>query len=242
VRQRGVVHLIVIIVVLFALVVGFFVFQSQPDLSSDVSDLNKKDERPVLEGLGVNIPEDFIFSKDVLFDDGIIKNEKVFLEFGEPEHAVDNPNKNVEYWYFLKPKTKIKAITEGTVSLFFIEHTQDWGVSIHPENSEYIVSFEHLINLEVEEGDIVKPGNIIGEAVPWSANNKVGFTELAVWTGGRNIFKYCPFDFLSEELKPVYEQKISRLASDWESFIGKDVYNQEDWVSPGCLIDKIQEK
>lgn len=231
-----------LVVISILIVGGFITFQSQPNPISDNSDSSEKDKRPVLNGLGINIPEDFILSKDVLFDDGNIKNEKVLLEFGEFEHNTDNPDKNIEYWYFLKPKTKVRAITEGIVSLFFIKHTQDWGVNIHPKNSEYIVSFEHLINLEVEEGDIVKPGDIIGEAVPWSVSNKVSFTELSVWTGGRNIFKYCPFDFLSEELQPVYEQKINRLASDWENFIRKDVYQQENWVSPGCLIDKIQEK
>ena len=74
-------------------------------------------------------------------------------------------------------------------------------------------------------------------------NDKIAMTELAVWTGGINgIYKYCPFDFLDENFKPVYEEKLNRLVRDWEEFIGKDVYYQDAWVSPGCLVDKIKER
>ncbi|MEK7147830.1 MAG: hypothetical protein AAB758_00875, partial [Patescibacteria group bacterium] len=119
-------------------------------------------------------------------------------------------------------------------------HTQDWGVSLVPKGSSWIVSFEHLVNLRVKEGDVVKVGDIVGEAAP-RFGNAIAMVELAVWTGGQSIIKYCPFSFLDESLKPIYGEKIRQLASDWESFAGMDVYREENWVLPGCLVDKIVE-
>ena len=207
---------------------------------------------PVLKNLGIriepwdkktNLAGDLIFSKDVLFEDENILSEKILAEFGDTTYDKRDPRPSVEYWFYPVKGTKVEANTEGVISIFFIEHTEDWGVSIHPEDSEYIISFEHLINLEVKEGDKVKTGDILGEvSLRKQFGKDIGFVELAVWQGGRNIFKYCPFDFLDDSLKPIYEEKINRLASDWEQFIGKDVYKEEDWVSPGCLVNKIQER
>lgn len=119
-----------------------------------------------LKNLGINIEPwnkqtnlagDLIFSSKVLYTDANIKNEKVFAEFGELEHVINNPSESVEYWFFLQPGTKIHAAADGIVHVSYIEHTKDWGIN-------------------------------------------------------------------------------------WEEFIGKDVYKQEDWVAPGCLMDKIIER
>ena len=165
---------------------------------------------------------------------------------------INNPDRSVEYWWFLSPGTKVRAPADGVVSVGFFEHTKDWGVGIAkggwtsygaPIGSKWIIGHEHLVNLEVKDGDIVKAGDILGEAAPRTfPGEDFGFTELSVWTGGATILKYCPFEFLDESLKPVYEGKINQLAKDWEEFIGKDVYKQEDWVAPGCLLHNITER
>jgi len=218
------------------------------------------DNKPVLKNLAVNMGPwdrqtnragDLVFSKKLLFNDRFINNEKVFLEFGEFDHLINNPDRSVEYWWFLSPGTKVRAPVNGVVSVGFIEHTKDWGVNIAqgwtswkaPTGSKWIIGQEHLVNLVVKDGDIVKAGDIIGEASPRQfPGEDFGFTELSVWTGGATIIKYCPFEFLDESLKPVYEEKINQLAKDWEQFIGKDVYKQEDWVAPGCLLHNITER
>lgn len=209
--------------------------------------------RPVLKNLGISIEAwnketnragDFTFTKKLVFNDGFINNEKVFAEFGAFEHEINNPSRSIEYWFFLSPGTKVRAPVDGVAGLSFIEHTKDWGVNIKIPQSEFIVSFEHLMNLTVKNGDTVKAGDVIGDAAPRNFfGENLSFTELAVWTGGRGgIFKYCPFDFLDDPLKPLYEAKLNQLTKDWEEFIGKDVHKQEDWVAPGCLLDKIQER
>ena len=206
-----------------------------------------EDNKPILKNLGVNIDAwnkqtnlagDIAFDRQIIFEDDFIKNDRPFLEFGNFEHTKENPGKLIENWFFVKSKTKVMAPADGKVYIGFIEHTKDWSVSMQMLGSPWIVSIEHLLNLEVEEGDQVKAGDILGEAVPKFG---VGFTELAVWTGGREIYKYCPFDFLDESLKPVYTEKLNKLASDWEEFVGKNIYEEEKWVSPGCLVERILE-
>jgi len=211
-----------------------------------------EDKPPILKNLGVaiapwnkqtNLAGDLIFTKDLLFEDDYIVNKWVFVEFGVQGQRKNDPNKNIEYWFFVPLKTKVRAPMDGIVDVSFFEHTKDWGINFRSkENSNWIVSFEHVVNVMVKNGDFVKAGDIVAEAAPRSTfNNKLAMFEMAVWKGGVNIYKYCPFDFLDEPLKPVYEEKINQLAKDWEEFLGKNTYDQEKWVSPGCLVEIIKE-
>ncbi len=207
---------------------------------------------PVLKNLGVNIDSwnkqtnlagDLIFTKKLLFDDGRVFNDKVFLDFGHKDKYRPNDIGSIEYWFYVPLGTKLMAPTDGFVQVAFFNHTQDWGINIKSKDSNWIVSFEHVVNLKVKDGDIVKAGDIVADAAPRTTfNNEIAMTELAVWEGGnRGVVKYCPFNFLEESLKSIYQQKLNQLVKDWEEFIGKDVYQEEKWVAPGCLVYKIDE-
>ncbi|MEK6872870.1 MAG: M23 family metallopeptidase [Nanoarchaeota archaeon] len=213
----------------------------------------KEDKPSVLKNLGVNIDAwnkqtnlagDLLFTKDLLFDDGNIMNEWVFVEFGGTGQRKSDPlGSNIEYWFFVPLGTKLRAPVDGIIQVVFFNHTQDWGINFYSDKgNNWIVSFEHVVNLVVKEGDVVKAGDIIAEAAS-RINKEIAMVELAVWRhGSGEIYKFCPFEFLDESLKPIYEEKINQLAKDWEEFIGKDVYQQEKWVAPGCLVEKIQER
>ncbi len=210
-----------------------------------------KELKPVLHNFGVNIEPlnkqtnkagNIIFTKKLLFDDGRVSNDKAFIDFGSKDKYLKDSIGTIEYWFFVPLKTQVKAPISGKVGVSYFEHTKDWGINIYPPGSEYIVSFEHLVNLNFKDGEIVNVGEIVGEAAPRvTFNYDIAMVELAVWKGGSNIFKFCPFDFLEESLKLEYTEKINTLASEWEDFTGKDVYKQEEWVSPGCLVDMIVE-
>lgn len=251
--------LIVTIILLIA--VGFY-FGSRhtelaPENSLETEDVvqeqkqNIVDDKPVIYGLGINIDKldgnkagDIIFTKDLVYDDGYISGNKAFIDFGVKEKYYEDSIGLIEYWFYVPLKTSVKAPLSGKVTVSYFEHTKDWGININQEGSEYIVSFEHLVNLNFKEGDIVNVGDIVGEAAPRNvpnSNSNIAMVELAIWKGGSNIIKFCPFDFIDESLKPSYMEKINTLANEWEEFIGKDVYRQEDWVSPGCLTSSIVE-
>ena len=132
--------------------------------------------------------------------------------------------------------TRFDLETESVMGSSFFKK-----VSSRKENSEWIVSYEHVVDVKVKNGDSVKAGDVVAKAAP-RIKEGIAMTEMAVWTGGqKGIYKYCPFDFLDESLKPTYEEKLTRLAKDWEEFINKEVYDEDAWVSPGCLVNKIKE-
>src|SRR3989344_8297770 len=117
---------------------------------------------PVLMNLGLNIEPlnketnlagDLIFSKSLVYDDGRVSGDKVFVDFGIKEKYRTDSIGNVEYWYHVPLNTKIRAPIGGEVKVDYFEHTKDWGVNIHTQDSEVIVSFEHLVNVLVKDGD-----------------------------------------------------------------------------------------
>lgn len=205
---------------------------------------------PILKNLGIvlDVPDketkragDLLFDKKVVWEDGGSYSDKAFGDFGEMGKRKDAPNfPGVEYNFAVPIGTKIYAAGDGIANVFYIEHTKDWGVNIVIySGSKWNIGHEHLVNLNVKDGDIVKSGDILGEATPNSMDYAT--TQLAVWTGGKEIIKYCPFLFLEDSLKPVYKEKINKIAAEWEVFTGRDVYEQEKWVEPGCLMYNITE-
>ncbi len=216
------------------------------------SSTDNKDKPPVLKNFGfdivpwdkrTNLAGDLIFTKDIIFEDNYIISKWVFVEFGgRGQRKSDAVGSNTEYWFFVPIETDVIAPINGIVNVGFFEHTKDWGINFRTkENSNWIVSFEHVVDVKVKDGDIVKSGDVVAKAAP-RINNKAAMTELAVWQGGKQVIKYCPFNFLDDSLKPIYKKKLNQLAKDWEEFIGKNIYEEEKWVSPGCLVESIVEK
>ncbi len=218
--------------------------------SEELMQVVYEEQNPVLKNVGimVDVPNaqtkragDLLFDKIVVWEDGGSYSDKVFGEFGELGKRKDIPNfPGVEYNFAVPIGTKVYAAGDGVAHVGPIEHTQDWFVNIQPEGSRWFIGQEHIVNLVVREGDRVQAGDILGDATP----NRMGYatTQLAVWTGGQQIIKYCPFFFLEESVKPVYAERLREIARAWDAYLGKDVHKEEQWVAPGCLLYNITEK
>lgn len=203
--------------------------------------------KPVLKNLGIKIePWNKItnMAGDILFENKNYTDNKIFTEFG---HKIVN-----EFGEKLLPEigfnvpvgTKVVSPIDGIITdVKLYEPSQDYIVFMKiDESSPWIVGFEHIYNVRMNVGDKVSAGQEIAEVSPSYGKTEFGNVEINVWTAGQSIIKYCPYDFLEESLKLIYKEKINRLAVDWEEFIGQDVYKQENWVAPGCLVDKIIER
>ncbi len=204
------------------------------------------DAKPVLQNLGVTIEPlnkatnragDFLFERKKYVDN------KVFTEFG---HKVVNSNGEKllpEIGLYVPVGTIVVSPLDGVViDTKLYEPSQDYMIMLKShESSPWIVGFEHVGNLRVKAGDRVIAGQELAQVSAAYGNNQHGLLELNVWQGGQQIMKYCPFDFLDESLKVTYGNKIKRLAQDWEGFIGKDVYDEDKWVAPGCLVESMVE-
>lgn len=206
--------------------------------------LNKK---PTLYNLGITFGDydsstkkagDFLFVKSTF-------NNKIIIESGTLV-VNDNGKKRLPEITFLLPiGTPVVSPVNGIVSsIGIIDWSKDNVVTMKENNStEWMTSFEHLINVKVKEGDIVKVGDVIGEAAPWGEWT-LGFTELVVWKGGptdKDIIKVCPFSLLAPELKEDYENKVLALINDWENYKGKKVYDTNLWVQSLCLFEELTE-
>ena len=215
--------------------------------SDDTLNLNDKASLPVLHNLGINIEKYDSATKmagDFEFKNKNYVDNKIFTEFA---HKIVNDmgEKLLPEIGFNAPVgTKVVSPIDGVITdVKFYEPSQDYLVSMKTdESSPWIVGFEHVHNMRMKVGDKVLVGQELAEVSPSYGRTEFGNIEINVWTGGQNIIKHCPFEFLEESLKPIYEEKINQLAKDWEEFIGKDVYKQEDWVAPGCLLHNITER
>lgn len=214
--------------------------------TSPAKTIIQEDKPPILKNLGIKIePWNKATNRagDFLFENKNYVDNKIFTEFA---HKIVN-----EFGEKLLPEigfnvpvgTKVVSPINGVITdVKFYEPSQDYIIFIKTDaSSPWIVGFEHVYNVRMKAGDRVLAGQELAEVSPSYGKTEFGNVEINVWTASQNIIKYCPFDFLDESLKPTYEEKINQLARDWEEFIGKDVYKQENWVAPGCLLDKIQE-
>ncbi|MDO8553340.1 MAG: hypothetical protein Q7S22_00905 [Candidatus Micrarchaeota archaeon] len=209
--------------------------------------------KPVLKNLGINIESwdrntnkagDFLFeNKEYVFKNYV--DDKIFTEFGLKTANNDGREKLLpEIGFNVPVGTKVISPINGVITdIKFYEPSQDYLISMKAdESSPLMVGFEHIYNLRIKVGDKVLVGQELAEVSPSYGRTEFGNVEINIWTGGQNIYKYCPFEFLDEPLKPIYERKLNQLANDWEEFLGKDIYKQEEWVSPGCLLHNITER
>lgn len=163
-----------------------------------------EDKPPVLKNLGIilDAPDpqtkragDLLFDKKAVWEDGGSYSDKTFGEFGELGKRKDIPNvPGVEYNYAVPIGTKVYTAGDGIARVFYIEHTQDWGINIQPKDgSRWNIGQEHIVNLAVQDGDMVRAGDTLGEAT----SNRMDYatTQLSVWTGEKRLLNSVHFPF-----------------------------------------------
>ena len=115
----------------------------------------------------------------------------------------------------------------------------DFAISIVPGAlSAYRVEIDHVLDVRVEVGDVVVPGQALGIAGNWD-NSPLGRVELQVNRGNEYV---CPMDYLAESAKASVEAKMTTLMFDWETIKGDNgLYDQAAMVTPGCTVHAISD-
>lgn len=218
-----------------------------PPPENEQSLISDGNQAPVLHNVGVTInhwDKRTNLAGDFRFENKNYVDNKIFTEFG---HTIVNDmgeKRLPEIGFNVPVGTKVVSPIDGIITeVKLYEPSQDYLISMKTdESSPWIVGFEHVYNVRLKAGDTVLVGQEIAQVSPSYGRTEFGNVEINVWIGGESIIKYCPFEFLDESLKPMYEEKIKGLAKDWEEFIGEDVYRQEEWVAPGCLLHNLTER
>jgi hypothetical protein len=207
------------------------------------------DVPPVLKNLGVDFAPwnpatgragAFIFAKGLH-----TPQSKIFLEFGAVVEGPEGTKKVLPtFEYYVDRDANVYAATGGVVKYVeFQKDTQDWAIGISPRpGSCWVVEHDHILNPTVSKGDIVSPGQVLGKPGNWYwPDPMIGRTEIMVIKRSHgNDVAYAPFKFFDESLSQEYQQKVWRLMSDWENFVGdQTVYNQEAMIYAGCLYESL---
>lgn len=208
----------------------------QPDGSG-----TDQESPPVLYGIGIDLaPLDPAtnLAGDVYFQD-LGYDDKMFLWFGMD---YGDGSLNPHPMFVLPLGTEIHAVSDGTVQWIETLGDNDYDVCVYRhEGDPWCVSYEHISSPRVSEGDTVKTGDVVGEAGRINDFVEFGKFDLKVWRGGLTILNYCPYELLHESVRQEKQAGITRFIRDWEEFMGRDIYPEDEWLSPGCAVETLEE-
>ncbi|UCG95653.1 MAG: M23 family metallopeptidase [archaeon] len=196
---------------------------------------------PAIYDIGINLASwdsETNMAGDVSFN-GLQYDERIFIEFGGD---MGDGSLNVHPMFVLPLGTEIHSVSNGTVYWIETLNENDYDICVNRYDGDpWCVSYEHVMNPRVKEGDRVKTGDVIGEAGRINEFTEFGKFDLKIWKGGQTILNHCPYELLDESVKKEKQGDISRLIEDWEKYLGKNVYNEGEWVSPGCALETLEE-
>lgn len=198
---------------------------------------------PVLKNLMVNFaPYSATTGKagDFIFD---LAQDKVFLEYGAVVEGPGGPKTLPTFEYRTDVNAQVFAAADGYVQMVsFQSDTGDYEIHTTPtETSQYTVSYDHVKNVTVSEGDTVVAGQVLGKVGTW--DETMGRTELMIFgpfgEGGAAI-TFCPFTFFDPTLLATYKAKVQQLMNDWEAFKGDDtIYDGANAYTTGCRAETL---
>jgi len=165
---------------------------------------------------------------------------KVFLEFGAEVIAWDGTTKELPtFEYKLRKDALVFAIAEGQVTRFaYQEDTQDYEFAVRSnENPEFEVGYDHVLNPQVGPGDLVEPGDVLGN--PGTKSATLGRFEIMI-NNSETGLSYCPFCFFNPDSTQVYQDKVQQLIWDWEAYKNDTaIYDESEHVYPGCRMESM---
>lgn len=216
----------------------------------------KKIDRLVLNNIGINLElynPVTNMAGDILFTKNIESHyyKKSLLEFGATLTGPGGTDIMPHPTYILPLGTKLFSPVNGRVeTIRYQAENNDYEIVIVPDDfSKWRISFDHIINLLFKQGDLVQVNDIVAEVAPSQSSAipfNFGLVEFQVWLENNSFFNRgpgeatCPFLLLSDNTKQSIATKITQLAVEWEKYIDEDVYDEEKWVFPGCLLEKAQ--
>lgn len=250
-----IVGLSLLVFALVALAVAFALKKrgsdDRPPSISEIIKPKKSDALPTIYNLGINVePYNPATGKagDLTFKDlGVSYESMIFQHFGytmKPNENNPIPKLNVHPEYFMPRGSKIFAVSDGVVSDAPVIYSGDYSILVTPDDApEWTLNYEHVVKPTVKKGDRVKVGQIIAE-VSTNQMNDNGFGKWALMIfkpTSDGILALCPYTLFHDSVKAEMQGKITRFVKDWESFTGRNIYDEEKWFAPGCTYEKMTE-
>lgn len=208
-----------------------------------------------MKSIGINIDEynpttgmagDLKFTK-AKFTSGI---QVLFSDYGYVVKAANSSSgqdkSNPQPTFIAPLGTKVHSLVDGVVYNVPKLYSNDYSVQVYDgKDMTWIYETEHVTNVLVKKGDIVKAGQVVAEVSDYSAHgyNGLGLVEIGLLRGGNPPQHFCPFNYLDNSIKADTFKKLSALMKSWEEYRGDSSLYPEESTYPvlGCLtLDPIE--
>jgi hypothetical protein len=169
--------------------------------------------------------------------------DQIFSPFGQQDpRTTDTTKKNPQPVYILPLGTNVLSLVDGEVIDVKQIYSGDYTVMVAKDkNSRWIYETEHINNPTVQIGAKVTAGQVLGKVSDYDSKNHPGFGVVEIGILHAAISgvpeHVCPFAYMDPSIKDSTNAKISNLYSAWEKYLGKDIYKQETFLSPGCVTE-----
>jgi hypothetical protein len=167
--------------------------------------------------------------------------DEIFAPFGQQDpRTTDTTKKNPQPVFILPLGTNVLSLVDGEVVDVKQLYSTDYTVMVaKSKTSPWIYETEHILAPTVKVGDKVTAGQILGKVSDYESKSTPGFglVEIGILHGGMVPEHVCPFQYMDPSIKDTTNANISSLYSAWEAYIKKDIYIQETFKSPGCVIE-----
>lgn len=162
---------------------------------------------------------------------------KGFYVFGDPLPGTPvrhNPN-----YEFASVKEGIKLVSAIDGIVGFIKEqadTNDAEVMLMPQdNSNWVISYDHVTNLQVKKGDRVKVGDELGTpAVQGNGLRRFEF-QINKNDGSQDGVHICPSTLLASAVKDKVLGELRTMQDKWESLSDLELYDTTKQSPIGCL-------
>jgi len=119
--------------------------------------------------------------------------------------------------YYTRPEAPVRAVTAGLIEAVTANPPEQGDYEIRITclpGSDYTVIYDHLLDVIVQAGIRVAPGDTLGTAGTWL--DKLRRTELQVNLGdGNNTRSYCPLNYgdssFVEGHRRLFQEYIARI-------------------------------
>lgn len=200
----------------------------------------------LLKSIGVNIDYynpntgkagDFVFTRQEL------QFNSLFMDYGFfiPASSASSDKKNPQPTFILPLGTPVRSLVDGVVAQMPTLWSGDISIQVTTDGKlqRWIYEVEHVINPKVKVGDKVTAGQIIAEVSNFDKGAPAGFgaVEIGILHGGGEgpPEHVCPFAYLDPSIKSDLENKIKAFYKSWNEYLGKTIYDDSSYSTPGCL-------
>lgn len=250
--QSGATHFVIIAVVAIAAIIGFVgikVARHSVQRKDDVSKRSESSEGArgkeqnsigttqepdiALQNIGLENMSRVDITQNAVLE---FKNKglKGFYIFGD-KLSGGRQNPNFEF-ASIKEGSKVISAIDGVIG--FIKEqpeSNDFEVIVQPKDqSVWTIAYDHLTNLSVKKGDVVKSGMPLGE--PSRQNNGLLRFEIQINKDiNGQTTHYCPSSLLAPKVKDTILSELSTMQQSWEATTKLELYDTMAQSPVGCI-------